>query len=133
MWSSRRRDENRQRGLLQVRQPDRRHDAQKSAYDWGFCIWGCKELFRICCQSCGQNYEIQMTLVKTQPASHSDNSNSCTEKDKRQAQLAVLIEERENLQRESARYRPPFCLKRRKEVEFQLSLLQRKINIRKKP
>ena len=29
------------------------------------------------CQSCGQNYEIQMTLVKTQPANHSDNRNSC--------------------------------------------------------
>ena len=84
------------------------------------------------CQSCGQNYEIQMTLVKTQPANHSDNVNFCKTEDERQAQLAALLEECENLQRELAKCRNPFCIKRRREIEFQLSLIQRKIDIRMK-
>lgn len=50
----------------------------------------------------------------------------------RQIQLTALIEERDTLQRELARCRNPFCIKRRKEIKFQLALLQRKINIRMK-
>ena len=84
------------------------------------------------CQSCGQNYEIQMALVKTQSANHSNNSNFCMTEDERQAQFAALIEERENLQRELAKCRNPFGIKRRREIEFQLSLIQRKINSRMK-
>lgn len=84
------------------------------------------------CQSCGQNYEIQMTLVKTPPVNHSDNSNFCKTEDERQAQLAALLEERENLHRELDRCRYLFNIKRRREIEFQLSLIQRKINIRMK-
>ena len=85
------------------------------------------------CQSCGQDYEVQMTLVKAQRINHSGNSNSCKEAEaERQIQLAALIEERDTLQRELARCRNPFCIKRRKEIKFQLALLQRKINIRMK-
>ena len=81
------------------------------------------------CQSCGQNYKIQMTLVKAQRTNHSDNSNSCKEAEaERQIQLAALVEERDTLQRELDRCRTPFCIKRRREIEFQLSLIQRKIN-----
>ena len=50
----------------------------------------------------------------------------------RQIQLTALIEERDTLQRELARCRNPFCIKRRKEIESQLALVQRKINIRMK-
>ena len=50
----------------------------------------------------------------------------------RQIQLTALIEERDTLQRELARCRNPFCIKRRREIEFQLSLIQRKIDIRMK-
>ena len=50
----------------------------------------------------------------------------------RQIQLAALLEERENLHRELDRCRYLFNIKRRREIEFQLSLIQRKINIRMK-
>ena len=86
------------------------------------------------CQSCGQTYEIQMTLVKAQPVNHSDSSNACMETEaERQIQLTALIEERETLQRELARCRNPVCAQRRKKIEFQPSLIQRRINIRMRP
>ena len=97
----------------------------------GRVAWDSMSGFR--CQSCGQNYEIQMTLVKAQPVNHSDSSNACMETEaERQIQLTALIEERDTLQRELARCRNPFCIKRRKEIESQLALVQRKINIRMK-
>ena len=85
------------------------------------------------CQSCGQTYEIQMTLVKAQLVNPFDNSNACMETEtERQIQLIALIEKRDTLQRELAKCRNPFCIKRRRKIEFQLALLQRKINIRMK-
>lgn len=51
----------------------------------------------------------------------------------RHIQLTALIEERETLQRELARCRNPVCTQRRKKIEFQPSLIQRRINIRMRP